>query len=90
VIDLPIASGEHYWEHRQAVAEEGGTVFSSLSSLRIPGLSRVLTSIEALWKRFSERIFILFKWDFGVVLAAALNMLTEIKRSATVERILAY
>lgn len=76
---------------REATAEEGGnTVFSSLSSLRIPGLSRVLTSIEALWKRFSEGIFILFNWDFGVVLVAALNMLTEIKRPGAVERILAY
>jgi hypothetical protein len=66
---------------RQTVAQEGSTVFSSLSSERILRLSWVLTSIEALWKRFSERIFKLFKWDFVVVPVAALNMSIEIKRA---------
>jgi hypothetical protein len=61
-----------FFEYRRPVAEEGGNVFSSLSFERIPGLRRVLSSIEALWKRFSERIFKLFKWDFVVVPLAAL------------------
>jgi hypothetical protein len=67
-------------ECRHALAEERVPVYSSLSSEGILGLSRVLTTVEALGKRFSERIFKLFKWDFVVVPVADLNMSARDKK----------
>jgi hypothetical protein len=71
---IPLSTCGLHWGGTQTGCEERGNVCSSLSSTRILGLSRVLTGAEALGKRFSERIFKLFKWDFVVVPAADLNM----------------
>jgi hypothetical protein len=65
---------------RRALADERHPVYSSLSSERIRGLSRVLTSAGALGERFSGRMFKLFKWDFVVVPAADLNMSARDKK----------